>query len=85
MNEEPKTITDIVLGSGWFFTAIATTWGIVLRWMIGRHQKKWDTNDERWEKLQDCLQDMDGRLSVIEGRMVERDRGGRRTWLGDRS
>lgn len=70
LSDDPKTLSEIAQNSGWFFTAIAATWGIVLRWMLGRHTKRWD-------RIEQKLIDIDTRLSTIEGRMVERDRGRR--------
>lgn len=70
--------SEVVKNSGWFFSALTGVWAMMLRWIIGRHIKQFDALDEK-------LDNIDGRLSVIEGRMDERDhyRSGHSTWPGD--
>ena len=70
MTDELKPVAEIVSQSGWFFTAITAAWGIVLRWILGRYQRNWDRVEQK-------LDDIDNRLSTIEGRFMERGNTGR--------
>ena len=68
MSDDFKPLVEAVQGGGWFFAGLTAVWGIVLRWIVGRHVKQFDTMDAK-------LDSIDARLSVIEGRMKERDTG----------
>jgi hypothetical protein len=74
MNDE---VTDLVTHGGWFIAGLTTLWAFVLRWIVGRHLKQFDSVNVKLESI-------DMRLSIIEGRFTERDRNGRyRTKPGD--
>lgn len=65
------------VSSGWVVALLTASWGIILRALIGKHFKKWDSVDSR-------LQAIENDLAQIKGRFRERDRGrGRETWPGD--
>ena len=76
MSDELKPIIETATQSGWFFAGLTAVWGVVLRWIIGRHLRQFDSLDEK-------LDSIDLRLSVIEGRFEERDTGRYRTSKGD--
>jgi len=78
MSDEFKPLVETMANqSGWFFTGLATIWAIVLRWIVGRHIKQFDIMDAK-------LDSIDLRLSIIEGRLEERDTGRYSTRPGDR-
>jgi hypothetical protein len=68
MTDELKPLIEASAQSGWFFAGLTAVWGIVLRWIIGRHISQFDLLDAK-------LDSIDARLSVIEGRFEERDTG----------
>lgn len=76
MTDEFKPIVDAAAQSGWFFAGLTAVWGVVLRWIIGRHIKAFDKLDEK-------LDSIDLRLSLIEGRFEERDTGRYKSLPGD--
>lgn len=76
MSDELKPLADIAQQSGWFFAGLTAVWGVVLRWIVGRHIKAFDMLDAKIDNVID-------RLSSIEGRFAERDTGRYRTDHGE--
>ena len=76
MSDDFKPLVEAVQGGGWFFAGLTAVWGIVLRWIVGRHMKQFD-------EVRVQLRSIDLRLSAIEGRFKERDRGRHSTRPGD--
>ena len=67
-NEPTKSLLDIASQSGWAVALLTGTWGVVLRYVIGRYASAADRLEER-------LKSMELRLTVIEARSGARRRG----------
>lgn len=74
--EDPvaQGIAEAARHGGWFIALITGTWGIVLRALIGRHQRITADQQQTLKDIQTTLYDIAGRVTWIEGRMAERDR-----------
>jgi hypothetical protein len=66
MNDE-KSIFDVASQSGWAIALLTGTWGVVLRFVVGRYARAAD-------RLEDRLISMENRLRVIESRSHARRR-----------
>lgn len=60
---------------GWIVAAAVSTWGIVLRFVIGHYVKVGDKLDNRLEKIEGRLDHIEDRLTNIEARSHNRRQG----------
>jgi len=69
MNDEPaKSMLDAASQSGWVIALLTSTWGIVLRFVVGRYTRAAD-------RLEDRLIGIENRIANIESRSHSRRRG----------
>jgi len=76
MNENQSWLADLFSHPGWLMTLFATTWGIILRALIGRYVRLNEEAARQRELWQATVTDINQRLSNIEGQLTERARGG---------
>jgi hypothetical protein len=74
-----ETLLHTASHTGWIVALLAATWGILLRALVGRYERYQSTQIAAAQALQSTLVDIDRRLTLIEGRITERDR-----CMGDR-
>jgi hypothetical protein len=79
MTDETKSLADIAQ-TGWFIAIAAATWGIVLRWLVGRHNSANQRLDSRLSQLEQDVNQIKVSLASIAGRMLERDTQMRSRW-----
>lgn len=78
MNDNPGSaneFVDLVTHNGWVAAVIATTWGVLLRWLIGRYQRREEEFKKWTDSVNKELVKIRERLTVIEGRSFRRRRG----------
>lgn len=69
--------------TGWFIAILAATWGVILRVLVGRHERSNNRIEAKFQTLEDDVMMIKGDIAGILGRLRERDRHGRHTWPGD--
>jgi hypothetical protein len=82
MTSEHESLIDIAQ-TGWFIAIAAATWGIILRWLVGRHDRANERLEARLNQLEADMTLIKESLASIAGRLLERDHYGRHTWPGD--
>lgn len=86
---DEHSFTDILGQSGWAVAVLTATWGIILRTLIGKHFKKWDSVEDRLRNIELDLFELKGRFREIDRRSGARnnwhgeERRRRDTWPGD--
>jgi uncharacterized membrane protein YdjX (TVP38/TMEM64 family) len=60
---------------GWVLALAATTWGVVLRVIVGRYMAASKAEKELKARIEARLTAIEGRLTVIEGRSYRRRQG----------
>jgi hypothetical protein len=61
MSDDPKNLLDSLSHSGWVIALLTGTWGVVLRFVIGRYA-------EAADRLENRLRSIETRITVIESR-----------------
>lgn len=82
MSGDSNSIASIAQ-TGWFIAIAAATWGIILRWLVGRHDRANERLEGRLNQLEADVRLIKESLASIAGRLLERDHYGRHTWPGD--
>ena len=65
-DESNQAVSAISQNGGWVLAALTGTWAFITKWALSRYVRS-------HEQINETLQNIDKRLSRIEGRFDERD------------
>jgi hypothetical protein len=76
-------LIDVVAAPHWLLVPFIAIGGWIAKLIIGRHLKTLDKLVDITTETNEVAKALDGRVSRLEGRFLERDRYGHSTWPGD--